>query len=264
MSKYLEKFRLEGKIAWIVGGLGLIGSKVTEAFVEAGATVFILDNNVEKGIRFAEQLKNIGNVEFHEFDLSNLERISENLGKIYSKKSKLDIFVNCSYPRTDDWGKSTFKESNLKSLRKNVDIHMNSYLWSAREAAELMIKSDSNGSITLFGSTYGVLGQDLTIYEGSNIGENIAYAAIKGGIINYTRLMASYYGKYSIRVNNLNPGGIFDHQDEEFVKKYSKKTPLKRMGTPEEIATATLFLASDAASYVSGATIMVDGGWSAI
>jgi NAD(P)-dependent dehydrogenase (short-subunit alcohol dehydrogenase family) len=92
----------------------------------------------------------------------------------------------------------------------------------------------------------------------------MAYSAIKGGIINLTRYLASYFGEYNIRVNSLCPGGIYNDQESTFVKAYSEKTPLKRMGNPEEIAAAALFLASDAASYIAGATLMVDGGWSAI
>ena len=87
---------------------------------------------------------------------------------------------------------------------------------------------------------------------------------IKGGITNMVRLMASYYGQFNIRVNTLCSGGVFDEQDPIFVKNYSAKTPLKRMAKPEEIASAALFLASDASTYISGTSIMVDGGWSAV
>ena len=101
--------------------------------------------------------------------------------------------------------------------------------------------------------------------------ENMTYATIKGGITNLTRQMASYYGKYNIRVNTICPGGIFgpvagksDKQNPIFVEQYSNRTPLKRLGNPDEIASTVLFLASDAASYITGATIMVDGGWTAV
>ena len=94
--------------------------------------------------------------------------------------------------------------------------------------------------------------------------ENVAYSAIKGGIINYTRLMASYFGKYNIRVNSISPGGIFDNQNEIFVNNYNKTSPMKRMGLPNEVASAVLFLASDLSSFVSGENLMVDGGWTAI
>ena len=159
----------------------------------------------------------------------------------------------------------------LKSFRENVDIHMNSYAWLARLAAESMIKNENGGSIIQLGSIYGILGQDLTVYEGTEMHENMTYAAIKGGITNLTRQMASYYGQFEIRVNNLSPGGLLGHvagksdtQNPNFVKQYSKKTPIRRLGKAEEVASTALFLASEASSYITGATIMVDGGWTAI
>ena len=92
----------------------------------------------------------------------------------------------------------------------------------------------------------------------------MAYSAIKGGIVNLTRYLASYFGPYGIRVNNVCPGGIFDNQDKKFVFNYQRKVPLGRMGRPEEIASVVLFLASDASSYVNGATIVSDGGWTIV
>jgi NAD(P)-dependent dehydrogenase (short-subunit alcohol dehydrogenase family) len=92
----------------------------------------------------------------------------------------------------------------------------------------------------------------------------MAYSAIKGGIINYCRYLASYFGKDGIRVNSICPGGVFDNQNEIFLNSYRRKTPLKRMAKPEDIAGVVLFLASDLALYVTGATVMVDGGWTAV
>ena len=148
---------------------------------------------------------------------------------------------------------------------------MNSYAWLGRLAAEAMVKKNKGGSIIQLSSIYGIVGQDLNIYEGTNMHENMAYAVIKGGITNLTRLMASYYGQYNIRINSLCPGGLKGHvagkndtQHPVFIKQYSKKTPLRRLGFSEEIASTALFLASAASSYITGATIMVDGGWSAL
>lgn len=265
MKSYLEKFRLDNKIAYVIGGVGLIGSEIVRALSDAGAMTLILDIDEEKGNKLAEKIRAERNcVEFVYFDTTDLDKMSENMNKIYNTYNQMDVFINCSYPKTEDWRKSTFKKIGLQSFRKNVDLHMNSYVWSAKEAAELMSKQRNGGSLILLGSIYGVLGQDLTMYEGTDMGENITYAAIKGGITNITRQMASYYGQYNIRVNTLCPGGVFDNQNPTFVKNYSHKTPLKRMANTEEIASAALFLASEAASYITGATIMVDGGWSIV
>ena len=131
-----------------------------------------------------------------------------------------------------------------------------------------MVKKGIGGSIIQLSSIYGIVGQDLNIYEGTDMHENMTYAAIKGGITNLTRLMASYYGQYNIRINSLCPGGLEGHvagkgdtQNPVFVKQYSRKNPLKRLGLAEEVASTALFLSSNASSYITGSTIMVDGGW---
>ena len=128
-------------------------------------------------------------------------------------------------------------------------------------------KEKINGSLIQLGSIYGSIGQDLSIYKGTEMEENMTYAVIKGGVANLTRQMASYYGKYNIRINTLCAGGIEGHvagsshaQDSIFIKNYSNKTPLKRLGRSDEIASTALFLASDASSYITGSTLFVDGG----
>jgi len=265
MNDYANKFKVANKVAWIVGGLGLIGREVVRALSSAGAQTIILDIAEKKGIDLENYIKEQGyKASYEKFDCSDLENMDTNFSALFDKYGSCDIFINCSYPRTEDWAQNSFSNISLKSYRKNVDIHMNSYAWMAKLAADAMKLQKKGGSIIQFGSTYGVVGQDLTIYEGTDMGENMTYAAIKGGIANLSRLMASYYGKFNIRVNTLCPGGIFDNQNPIFVKNYSDKTPLKRMGKPEEIASVVLFLASEASSYITGSTILVDGGWTAI
>ena len=262
MNYYLDKFWLDNKVSFIVGGLGLIGYEISRAFSMAGSKIVILDIDDAKGRQIIDEIRQNGSVANYEhLNVSDMKNLESNFSEITKKYNTVDIFVNCSYPRTDDWASNSFAEISLESLRKNVDIHMNSYLWLSKEVANTMIEQRIRGSIINFSSTYGVVGQDLTVYEGTDMQENMTYAAIKGGVVNFSRLMASYYGRYGIRVNCLCPGGVFDNQKKTFIENYSRKTPLKRMGKPEEIASATLFLASDASSYITGSAIMVDGGW---
>ena len=170
--------------------------------------------------------------------------------------------VNCTYPKTKDWKNNSFDKINVSSYKKN-DMHLNSYVWSAKIIADLM-KKNKKGSIILLSSIYGVVGQDLSIYEGTKMQESMTYSVIKGGINNLTKQMASYYGKFQIRINALCAGGVFENQNERFVKNYKKKVPLKRMATSSDIALSVIFLASDASSYITGTTFMVDGGWTSI
>ena len=182
-----------------------------------------------------------------------------------------DVFINCSYPRTKDWSSNSFKDITMNSFRENIDIHMNSYAWLAKLTAECMLKYKKKGCVIQLGSVYGLVGQDNNIYKNTSMKENMSYSVIKGGIINLSRQMASYYGKYNIRVNTLCPGGISGHvagkntkQDKNFIKNYSNKVPLKRLGKANEVALAALFLASEASSYITGTTLIVDGGITAI
>ena len=140
---------------------------------------------------------------------------------------------------------------------------MNSFVWFAKIIAAKM-KSKKKGSIVQLSSIYGILGQDVSLYKDTNMSESMSYATIKGGITNSVRSMAAYYGKYNIRINALCPGGVKDKQNVKFIKRYIKKTPLNRMADPEDIANACLFLLSDASSYITGTTLLIDGGWSCI
>ena len=271
MADYLNKFSLKNKTAFVVGGLGLIGRQVSTAFSIAGAKTIVLDLDTNKAHLFDKEMHERGyDLTCQFFDCADLKKIDKNFSDLLNENGYPDVFINCSYPRTEDWGSSSFKDITLESFRKNVDIHMNSYAWLAHLAAEAMVKKDNGGSIIQLGSTYGIVGQDLNIYEGTDMHENMTYAAIKGGITNLTRLMASYYGQFNIRVNTLCPGGLKGHlagnsdtQNPVF-EQYSKKDPLRRLGSAKQIVSTALFLASEAASYITGATIMVDGGWTAV
>ena len=116
-----------------------------------------------------------------------------------------------------------------------------------------------------------MVGQDNSVYVGTNTSENMSYSITKGAILALTKQMCSYYTKHGIRVNNVSPGGVFDEniskdnkKYKKLVKNYSNRSPIKRMAKPAEIADPILFLASDYSSYISGASIVVDGGWTAI
>ena len=268
--KYSKIFNLDGKTAYILGGLGLIGIEIAKIFYEFGAKTIILDNKTKHRNLIKDYINSKKNfMKIEQFDCSKINKLQFNFQKIFNKYGNPNIFINASYPKTSDWHKNNFENIKLESLRKNIDMHLISYVWSSKIIAENMKLNKIKGSIVHLSSIYGQQAQDLNIYKNTKLNENVTYSVIKGGINNYTRQLASYYGKYKIRVNNISPGGIRNpadkkNQNKEFIKNYSKKTLLGRMSNPHEIAAPVLFLSSDASSYVTGETLLVDGGFSAI
>ena len=272
MAEYLNKFSLDGKTAFVVGGVGLIGREISLALASSGAKTIILEKKEKASLQLVKDLRLKGyQAHFRAFNCAEMKNMEKNFSSLIDEFRDMSILINCSYPRTKDWAKSSFKKITLESYQKNIDIHLNSYVWLACLAANSFVDSKVSGCIVQLGSIYGILGQDLNIYKDTEMDENMSYAVIKGGITNLTRQMASYYGQYNIRVNTLAPGGISgpvagktNIQDRKFIKNYSEKNPLKRLGRAEEVASAALFLASDGSSYINGTTIIVDGGWSII
>jgi NAD(P)-dependent dehydrogenase (short-subunit alcohol dehydrogenase family) len=243
---------LKDKVIFVTGSNGLLGRAIIEQLIEDGATVISGDvNNVN------EISENIVTC-----DVTSSESVKAAVSAVYKQYGRIDGFVNSAYPRTKDWG-NKFEDILIDSWRTNVDMQLNSVFLLCQQVLEKM-KLQRSGSFINVASIYGMVGPDFSVYEGTALTMPAAYAAIKGGVINFTKYLASYYGPYNVRVNVVSPGGIFDNQPSTFVKNYENKVPLKRMGTPEDIAGSISFLLSDKAAYITGHNLVVDGGWTTI
>lgn len=250
-------FDLTGKTAVVTGGAGLLGSAFVETLAQHGAKVYVAEIKGNMGKGFKNQINGFINV-LH-LDISRPNSIEHCIRKVLRESGSIDIWVNNAYPRTKDWNLK-FEKIPASSWRKNVDAHLNGYCLSCQKVAEIM-KRQKSGVIINIASIYGVSGPDFSVYDGTSMTMPAAYSAIKGGIINFTRYLASYYGKYGIRVNSISPGGVLNSQPKKFIKNYCRKTPLKRMANPSDIVGALIFLASPASAYVTGHNLVVDGGF---
>jgi len=245
-------FSLKDKIIVVTGGNGYLGKAFINAIKEVGGRPINADVGCVNDVNDDEYF----------LDITSEESINQLINTLHDKYGQIDGWVNNAYPRTKDWGLK-FEDIPVKSWKSNVDMHLNGYFLCCQKVLEYM-KNQKKGSFINISSIYGLVGPDFSVYEDTSMTMPAAYAAIKGGLVNFSRYLASYYGKYSLRVNCISPGGIWDHQPESFVELYNKKVPLQRMGTPSDIAPSVVFLLSDESSYISGHNLLVDGGWTAI
>ena len=246
----------------ITGGAGFLGDHFCGALLEAGARVVSIDRVA--GMRSAVEYM-IADISEESEVIQVTERICDDIGVPHvlvnnaaSKSTRVRSFY------------LPFEHSTLEMWNEVVAVNLSGAYLVTREIGRRMRENGSRGSIINLGSIYGVLGPDQRIYIGSDhqsVGGEInvpaVYSATKAGIIGLTVYLAAYWGRYGIRVNAISPGGIFDEQNDTFVSLYSARVPLGRMGEPKELATALLFLASDASSYVTGQNLLIDGGLSA-
>ena len=243
---------LENKIILVTGGSGLLGKS------------FIQDINKKGGIAINLDINNINDIDNNtlNLDVTCDKSIKESLELIINKYSRIDGLVNNAYPRTLDWG-NKFEDITTKSFSDNIDMQLSRIFAISKPVLDIM-KKQKSGSLVHIASIYGIVGNDFSVYENTELTSPAAYSAIKGGLINFSRYLASYFGKYNLRSNCVSPGGVFNNQNKTFVGQYSQKVPLKRMANPNDIAPTVSFLLSSESNYITGQNIAVDGGWTAI
>lgn len=264
----LEKFKLNGKVAIVTGAAGLIGREHSIALAEAGANVVITDIDEEKCIEVAASLPSdsIGIAA----DITSESSVQTLLNKTLEKFGGVDILVNnaaindmVENPHADP-EVSKFENYPVDLFRKVMDVNVTGMFISSKIIGGEMAKNQK-GSIINIASTYGIVAPDQSLYQkrdgSQTFFKSAAYPTCKGAVINFTRFLASYWGKSGVRVNTLSPGGVENNQDEYFIENYSRRTPLGRMASKDDYRGAIVFLASDASAYMTGANLVVDGGW---
>ncbi|MBK9167525.1 MAG: SDR family oxidoreductase [Bryobacterales bacterium] len=256
-----ELFRLDGKVALVSGGAGIVGGAIVRALAESGATVVSASRDGAKCEAHAGELRAAGlKVEGESCDFADEHGMTALRGRILARHTRLDILVNNAVARAGgDLDQTTGAEWESVMRLNSTGLFL-----ACRIFAEPM-QQQRSGSIVNIASIYGMVGPDFSIYEGTPLHNSVSYSFAKGGMINLTRYLASYYAPWNIRVNALSPGGIqTPAHPERFVAQYSARTPMKRMGTEDDLTGPAVFLASEASRYITGHNLPVDGGWTAV
>lgn len=258
-----DNSNLRDKVVVIAGATGLIGRELCNRFIRECRTVIITSRDKAKGERLEKELNAFGKgrAGFYKLDISSENSVDALIKQVAGDYTAIDVFINCTWPMTDDW-MTNIEEVPFDSIKENLVNHLGGYFLCTQRMAKIM-KKQKAGSIINFSSIYGLVGPDFSIYENTAMTCPPAYPLIKGGIIAMTKYFAMYFAKDNVRVNCICPGGIFNNQDKKFVEKYIEKVPMGRMGRPDDIAGAAVFLAFDESSYITGHCLTIDGGWTA-
>jgi len=264
-----EKFSLSRKVIVLTGSAGRVGSRFSEVLSAAGANVVLVDIDSEKNVKLEKSLKQKYSVEPYAIncDITVLDDVKKLVKKILQKYKKIDGLINNAHfvPREHPQKDAPFESYPFELWDKSVTANHRGLFLCSKEIGKIMRKQ-KKGVIVNISSIYGITGPDQKIYDKSGLNSPPFYSFTKGGMVNFTRYLASYWHGKNIRVNTLTLGGIFDkklHTNKKFVKNYAEKTMIGRMSTKEDYDGAILFLLSDASGYMTGANLVVDGGWSA-
>jgi NAD(P)-dependent dehydrogenase (short-subunit alcohol dehydrogenase family) len=267
-------FSLEGRVAVVTGSLGLLGRHHCFALAEAGAHVVATDLDGPDCKAFAAEISRSSSRDTLGLgvDVTKPDSVRSARDEILNHFGQIDILVNNA--AINDMFEnpaaaaelSKFENYPLELWQKSVDVNVTGVFLCSQILGTEMAKR-GKGSIINIASTYGIVAPDQSLYrrpDGSqNFYKSATYPTTKGAVIAFTRFLATYWGRNGVRVNALSPGGVENSQDEHFVQAYAAKTPLGRMAEPTDYKGAIVFLASDASCYMTGANLVVDGGWTA-
>jgi NAD(P)-dependent dehydrogenase (short-subunit alcohol dehydrogenase family) len=267
LNSKTPNFDLNGKVVLLTGGAGILGSRFARALVANGARVALVDRDSGKAEETAHNINQAhkNSVQAFTADITQLEQLKQLKTAVESKLGPVDVLINNAAVKSPNFFEP-FESFPLEDWNTVMAVNTTGVMLGCQVFGSAMAERGS-GSIINTLSIYGIVAPDQRIYEGSEyegraINTPAVYSTSKAAVWGLTKYLASYWGNKGVRVNAITPGGMFSGQNETFVKKYSARVPLGRMGKPDELCGAVLFLASDASSYVTGQNIVVDGGLS--
>ncbi len=265
-------FSLRDRVIVVTGGAGRLGSAFCKALVARNARVAVFDS-LEPG-KARARFNGIGSnsrLRFEQVDVTDnaslqtaLDRVRANWGDPQGLVNAAAIDAPPDAPPEENGPFETYPASSWDRI---MAVNVKGVMLSCQVIGAAMAKA-GRGAIVNIASTYGVVSPDQSLYDyrrarGETFYKPVAYSASKSALLNLTRYLATYWGRKGVRVNTLTPGGVFAGQEKDFLDAYERRVPMGRMARENELDGAVVFLLSDASSYMTGANLVVDGGWTA-
>lgn len=265
-------FNIDKKIIAITGASGQLGIYYTKELLRLGASVVSLD------IKEHEIFNNLGkeypdNFLYIETNVIDKSSINKALTSIQNKfNDSPNVLINNaakdSPPGSSSGENCSFEDYSEEQWDNVIDTDIKGSFMCCQIFGNEMAKH-KNGSIINISSIYGIVSPDQSLYEykrknGDDFYKPVAYSVSKSGMLNLTRYLSVYWANKNIRVNTLTLGGVYNNQDDEFLKNYTTRVPMKRMANPDDIIGAIIYLSTDASKYTTGSNLIIDGGWTAI
>ena len=268
-----QLFDLSNRTIIVTGSCGLIGRQHALVLAKAGASVVCVDLNIESLTNQVDELNALSEDEKHQYqvcDITNKDAVQDLLKNVLTKYKHIDGLVNNAAindmfenPQASA-EESKFENYPLSTWQKSLDVNITGTFLMTQTIGTHMAQNGV-GSIVNIASTYGIVAPDQSLYVQPNGQQDFfktaSYPVTKGAIISFTRFVAAYWGHTGVRVNTLSPGGVENGQQGWFIDNYSRRTPLGRMAKATDYQGALVYLLSDASSYMTGANLVVDGGW---
>ncbi|HSI21733.1 MAG TPA: oxidoreductase [Methylophilaceae bacterium] len=252
---------LDNKVIVITGGAGLLGRNFCRAVAAQGGIAIVADVNLPAAEDVAGKVaaEYPGRAEAAHLDITDKASVDGLIEMLNGKYGRIDAVVNNAYPRNANFGRQ-FEDIEYADFCENLNLHLAGYFLVAQRFSRYFA-AHGGGNIVNMASVYGVIAPRFDIYKGTAMTNSVEYAAIKSGILHFSRYLAQYLKGKGIRVNCLSPGGILDRQPESFLEAYQSYCNEKGMLDPQDVSNTLVFLLSDASRYITGQNLIVDDGF---